>query len=102
MSTDIRVGEPRLCYQGRVRLPVHDYRVEVDGRQYSVRVHDTVASAGNLYGDEMKQFIAAFVELALAAGWPLVLDERTALPVADYLGWSARFNQTGSDHSRVM
>jgi len=92
MSTDIKVGEPRLCYEGQVRLPVHDYPVEMDGQHFVVRVHDKVAYAGNLFGDEMKEFVAAFAALAHEAGWQLVIDERTAVPTAEYLGWSYRFN----------
>ena len=102
MITEIKVGEPQLCYEGRVRLPVHDYPVKVDGKEFSVRVHDTVAYAGNLYGEEMKQFVAAFLTLALASGWPLVIDERTAIPAAEYLGWSERFKQRGAGQSHVM
>jgi hypothetical protein len=64
--------------------------------------YDTVAYAGNFSGDEMKEFVAAFTTLALEAGWPLVIDERTAVPVAEYLGWSDRFKQTGSGRSQVM
>jgi hypothetical protein len=102
MSTDVKAGEPRLCYEGGVRLPVHDYPVEVDGQQLLVRVYDSVAYAGNLFGDEMKEFVAAFTVLALEAGWPLVIDERTAVPAAEYLGWSGRFKQTGTDRPPVM
>jgi hypothetical protein len=100
MSTNAKVGEPRLCFEGRVRLPAHDYSVEIGNQVYSVRVYDRVAYAANLYDEEMKQFVAVFVSLALASGWPLVLDERTAIPAAEYLGWSKRFKQGGQ--SRVM
>ena len=102
MTTEIKVGEPRLCYKGRIRLPVHDYPVGIDGQQALVRVYDAVAYAGNLFRDEMKEFVAAFVVLAREAGWPLVIDERTAVPVAEYLGWSDRFPQTRTGRSPVM
>lgn len=102
MAKRVEVGDPELRYDSGVRLPVHDYPVEFDGQKVSVRVYDTVAFAGGLYGEEMKQFIVAFVRLALEVGWPLVLDENTAIPTAEFLGWSGRFGRNSIYRSHVI